>query len=303
MVISNIFDRLACPVCRGPIHWEEETMLICTQCRHSFPYENGIPVMLDKESQSELHEQMKSAENRRLHEQLATWPWIYKMLLCLRPPHPFLNINARQRRTQFSELVEKINDAPCVLDIGSGNTGISNTVGLSKSVQDGLVSLDMCYASSVHIIGDAHKLPFTNDSIDGVLIQGVLEHVRDPNRVVKEIKRVLRPHGVVYVDVPFLQHYHQDPEDYRRYTITGLRQLLGNFDEVAAGVSVGPTSVFCEVLSEYPAIWFRNPMLYWGVKWFMGWLVSPLRYIDYFLVRYPRIYSLAGAIYYLGRKV
>lgn len=297
----DIHEKLACPVCHAPVN-REQTMLTCTQCQCSFPYENGIPVMLDEESRSELLQQMQFAENRRLHERFATWPWFYKILLRLRPPHPFLTINAKQRRAKFSQLVEEISDAPAVLDIGSGNTGISNVLGLTKLVQGGLISLDMCYASSVHVICDAHKLPFLDGTIDGVLIQGVLEHVRDPNRIVDEILRVLRPQGVVYVDVPFLQHYHQDPEDYRRYTITGLRQLFSNFDEVDAGVSVGASSVLCDVLSEYPAIWFNNPMFYWGVKWLFGWLVLPLRYMDYFLVRRGRTHSLAGALYYLGRN-
>ncbi len=298
---SDIYDKLACPVCHAHLH-RVQKMLICTRCQYTFPYENGIPVMLDEESRSELHQQRQTSENRRLHEHFAAWPWFYKILLRLRPPHPFLSIDAGKRRAKFSQLVEEISGAPAVLDIGSGNTGLSNIVGLTKLVQGGLISLEMCYAPAVHVICDAHKLPFLDGSMDGVLIQGVLEHVRDPSRIVGEILRVLRPQGVVYADVPFLQHYHQDPEDYRRYTISGLRQLFRNFDEVDAGVSVGASSVLCDVLSEYPAIWFRNPLLYWGVKWLVGWLVSPLRYIDYFLVRRARTHSLAGALYYLGRK-
>jgi SAM-dependent methyltransferase len=303
MANNNIYNKLACPVCHAPMRRDNNMILICTKCQQTFSYEKDIPVLLDEESQSELNQQVQIAENRRLHEQIATWPWIYKMLTRLRPPHPFLSINARQRRTQFSQLVEEINDSPSVLDIGSGNTGKTNIIGLTRQVQNGLIAMDMCYASSVDIIGDAHKIPFCDETIDGVLIQGVLEHVRNPKRIVDEINRILRPKGVVYVDVPFLQHYHQDPEDYRRYTITGLKQLFGNFNEVATGASVGSSSVLCEVLSEYPAIWFRNPILYWGVKWLFGWLVSPLRYIDYFLINRPRVHSLAGAIYYMGRKI
>ncbi len=302
MAAFNINDRLACPVCHAPLK-REQTMLICSRCQCTFLHENGVPVMLDEESKSELLQQLETSENRGLHARLAAWPWFYKILLRLRPPHPFLTINAKQRRAMFSQLVEKNSDAPAVLDIGSGNTGISNIVGLTKRVQDGLIPLEVCYTSSVQVICDAHKLPFLDGSIDGVLIQGVLEHVRDPIRIAEEILRVLRPRGVVYVDVPFLQHYHQDPEDYRRYTITGLRQLFGNFEEVDAGVSVGASSVLCEVLSEYPAIWFKNPLCYWGVKWLFEWLLSPLRYIDYLLVRRPRTHVLAGALYYMGRKV
>jgi len=40
---------------------------------------------------------------------------------------------------------------------------------------------------------DAHQLPFTNNSFDGVLIEEMLEHCQTPYQVIDEVRRVLKP--------------------------------------------------------------------------------------------------------------
>lgn len=50
--------------------------------------------------------------------------------------------------------------------------------------------------------GDACSLPWPNNSFDLVVINHVLEHVRDPWAACLEANRVLREHGLLYVGVP-----------------------------------------------------------------------------------------------------
>ena len=76
------------------------------------------------------------------------------------------------------------------------------------------------------VLSDGHKLPFEDNSFDGCFCNTVLEHVRDPEQIVKEINRVLKPGGKVIISIPFLQEVHADPEDYQRYTPYGLVHLL-----------------------------------------------------------------------------
>lgn len=54
--------------------------------------------------------------------------------------------------------------------------------------------------------GDALATPFGDASFDLVYHQGLLEHFRDPLRLLGENHRVLKPGGMVLVDVP--QKYH-----------------------------------------------------------------------------------------------
>lgn len=54
--------------------------------------------------------------------------------------------------------------------------------------------------------GDALALPFPDQRFDLVYHQGLLEHFRDPLPLLRENRRVLRPGGLVLVDVPQTFH-------------------------------------------------------------------------------------------------
>ena len=55
-------------------------------------------------------------------------------------------------------------------------------------------------AELVH--GDARQLPFRDASFDKVLMTEVLEHIRDDRQALREVRRVLRPGGVLALSVP-----------------------------------------------------------------------------------------------------
>jgi hypothetical protein len=61
-----------------------------------------------------------------------------------------------------------------------------------------------------------------------VLSLNVLEHVTDPFTCAKELVRVLKPGGVLYCCIPFLQPEHGYPDHYFNATRSGLRQLFAN---------------------------------------------------------------------------
>jgi ubiquinone/menaquinone biosynthesis C-methylase UbiE len=50
-----------------------------------------------------------------------------------------------------------------------------------------------------HVTSEPVELPFEKDSFDTVLSCGVLEHVPDPDASLAELRRVLRPGGMIYV--------------------------------------------------------------------------------------------------------
>ena len=51
---------------------------------------------------------------------------------------------------------------------------------------------------NVDIVCNIEHLPFIQESIDIVINKAVLEHVPCPEAIVSEIKRVLKPGGLVY---------------------------------------------------------------------------------------------------------
>lgn len=73
---------------------------------------------------------------------------------------------------------------------------------------------------------DGHFFPLSDASFDAVLCNQVLEHVFNQENFVAELRRVLRPGGILILTVPFLWPEHEQPNDCLRYTSFGLRNLL-----------------------------------------------------------------------------
>jgi ubiquinone/menaquinone biosynthesis C-methylase UbiE len=52
------------------------------------------------------------------------------------------------------------------------------------------------------IYGDARELPFADNSFDKILCSEMLEHVPEPQVVIKEFQRILNKDGIVVISVP-----------------------------------------------------------------------------------------------------
>jgi 2-polyprenyl-3-methyl-5-hydroxy-6-metoxy-1,4-benzoquinol methylase len=94
-------------------------------------------------------------------------------------------------------------------------------------------------------------LELEDASFDVVVAGELLEHVRDPGRVVREALRVLNPGGLLVGSVPnafrlknrlrFLagRKPEQDPTHLHLFTPGDVRELLAGFDEPRIGFAVG----------------------------------------------------------------
>lgn len=70
------------------------------------------------------------------------------------------------------------------------------------------------------------ELPCADDEFDTIILSDVLEHVAEPERLCREIARVLSPTGKLLMNVPFYYMLHEEPHDYYRYTEFALRRLM-----------------------------------------------------------------------------
>lgn len=114
-----------------------------------------------------------------------------------------------------------------VINLGSGDSELPQWL----ITNNFLINLDYPntnskYTKKPDVFGDACSLPVKGESIDNVLLLEVVEHVPDERKALAEIKRVLKPQGLLYLSVPFIYPVHDAPCDYRRLTIYGLRNLL-----------------------------------------------------------------------------
>ncbi len=179
-----------------------------------------------------------------------------------------------------------------VLDLGSGE----------RRLGDRVVNLELDLFPNVDVIGSALALPFIDGGFALVVCQAVMEHVSDPRCVVDEIGRVLQAGGRVYAEIPFMQGYHADPHDYQRFTISGIRTLFANFEEVECGVCVGPASAFGWMLTELAGLIVPTRVGKIGVRFAVGWFAALLKQCDRWLARRPDAHRIAGGLYFLGRK-
>ena len=56
------------------------------------------------------------------------------------------------------------------------------------------------------------QLPFKDQSFDSVFMDNVLEHIASPDRLFKEIRRILKPKGVLLIGVPGVKGYKRDAD-------------------------------------------------------------------------------------------
>lgn len=73
---------------------------------------------------------------------------------------------------------------------------------------------------------DGINIPFADAHFDSVLCTEVLEHAVDPDALLREIYRVLKPEGTLFLTVPFMWGLHELPYDFRRYTTEGIRAAI-----------------------------------------------------------------------------
>ncbi len=76
---------------------------------------------------------------------------------------------------------------------------------------------------------DAENLDLPDESFDGVVCESMFEHVEHPERVVSEIRRILRPGGRLLMLNPWMYPYHAAPDDYRRFSGSVYAHILTGF--------------------------------------------------------------------------
>jgi len=113
-----------------------------------------------------------------------------------------------------------------VLNAGAGWRDISDLV------TGTLVNQDLTWPednrTNIDIFSPLHQIPREDNTFDTILCIAVLEHVENPEEVVPELYRVLKPGGNLIASVPFLQPEHKVPTDYQRYTKDGLIRLFSH---------------------------------------------------------------------------
>jgi SAM-dependent methyltransferase len=73
------------------------------------------------------------------------------------------------------------------------------------------------YAESTYVC-DLSSIPVDGDRFDAIICSQVLEHVPNPETVLREFHRVVKPGGEVWLSAPLFYEEHEQPFDFYRYT-------------------------------------------------------------------------------------
>jgi len=133
------------------------------------------------------------------------------------------------RRLIVAALREALpNFSGTVLDVGCGHSPYKPLLLSAPSRAERYIGLDLVenIYDKPDITWDGHAIPLPDASVDSCLFTEVLEHCPDGQAVLKEIARVLKPGGFLFLTVPFIWPIHTVPNDEYRYTPFALRRVL-----------------------------------------------------------------------------
>jgi SAM-dependent methyltransferase len=207
---------------------------------------------------------------RRLHDADIRWSEQY---LIATPLHAGFWV---RRRLQAAIRSARARAHGVLLDVGCGRKPyaelfagrISRYIGMEHAPDAGY------RGNLADVCGDAAAIPIAASSVDTVLCTEVLEHVPDPDSVVREIVRVLKPGGVVICTAPFVYPVH-DAYDFFRYspgTIPALMRRHGLTVDVERALA-GTGVTLAIMLNLY---WFEIGFLW--TKWLypIGLVLRPV---------------------------
>lgn len=166
-----------------------------------------------------------------------------------------------------------------ILDIGCGKMPYKNYI-LENSKVKNYIGLDienaLEYDKSVKtdFVWDGKTMPFENESFDCAFGTEVLEHCPEPEIVLKEVLRVLKPEGVFFFTVPFLWNLHEVPHDEYRYTPFSLQRHLKNagFKDIEIKALGGWHASMAQMLG----LWVRRSPMSKRKRKYLSLLLKPM---------------------------
>lgn len=274
---------LVCPDCRAALS-ADGAALRCARCSSVFSVENGIPKLYPPSRAARIESELASFRGGHASVRQS------RFFRALIPPDPVFDCGRAAREARVREKMA----GGLVLNLGS------------KSARWGaqVVNVDIATPSGggVDVLADIERLPFADASVDGVICTYVLEHVADARACIDEIARVVKPGGHVYVAVPFLFPTHPDPLDRWRWTLDGLRHSMQAFEECGAGCSGGPFSAYVSIVPTLTASIFSNFYLFNAVRFALGWMLWPIKFLDCIASRSDKAYMASANFYFFGRR-
>lgn len=227
----------------------------------------------------------------RLKMALKRYGRLYYLLLDILGPVTDLPV-----RNKINRLVTQFDHNTIILNVGSGPNRFNG--------RDDIINLDIHNYEETDLLSDAADIPIRDNMADLIINVAMLEHVSEPERIVKEMRRILKPGGLLVAYVPFMVPQHDAPDDFTRWTRKGADRLFSDFSHRRIIVGCGPTSAMLYVLEEWLAIAFSFNLrfLHDIIFIFCAIVLFPLKYLDIFLSHFDTAPATASGFYVTAIK-
>lgn len=288
--------EIRCPRCRGILS-ERNAFLECAEsaCAERFPVLGGVPILIDERSSVF---RIADYTSHSLTKPPLSRPHAFALRVL---PSLDLNVAARRNAALLREHLFARSARPEILNIG-GKHPRAALAELRHDPRIDCTECDVIPGPTVAIIGDPRALPFADSSFDAVVVDGVLEHSLDPQGVVDEIHRVLRPRGLVYGDTPFMLPVHGGAYDFGRFSALAHRRLFARFTQVAAGVSSGPAAALGYSVQSVLLALATGRRSRFAMKALSRLSLFWLKYIDLVIAKYPGAIDSALGVFFIGER-
>ena len=205
-------------------------------------------------------------------------------------------VGTKVRKKTLNRLLADYNDEHVILNIGSGPAVLKK--------RNDIINIDLFAFDHVDVLSDATSLPFEDHTVDLILNIAMMEHLKNPELVLQEMHRILKPEGKLFAYVPFIVPYHAAPDDYYRWTQSGIKELFSSFQALNVSMGGGPTSGFLWVFQEWLStlLSFGNRKLHDILLIFFMLALFPLKYVDFVLNHYRSSANIASGFFIVATK-
>lgn len=111
-----------------------------------------------------------------------------------------------------------------ILDIGCG-TGYG-TIGTGIDIDSEAIAYAKSHFKANYVVGNATKLPFEKECFGAVTSFETIEHIKDYDKYLSEITRVLKKDGLLILSTPRKNGPSNSPYHVREYSFSELNNLL-----------------------------------------------------------------------------
>ncbi len=245
---ADLLAIVVCPMCRGTLRNIETGGLRCNGCGDEYLMKGGHPDLRLRHPKQVAIQYSINEDDLAMAQQVTWTP------LDLHP-NPAVDFSGLSIPVHLSpEMMSHIPKATLlgarVLDLGCG-TGLHQPT--CERAGFSYVGLDYDNPKAP-LLGDAHALPFRDESFEFIMSINVLEHIRYPAVMIAEAFRVLQPGGIFLGSVSFQEPFHEISYQHHSHmgVWSGLKQANFEVLQIAPGWDGLTAQTYMALLPGWP---------------------------------------------------